>query len=81
MTQQVGWDLNKLCSKNTNSVDPNEVLSPFQNQLRAVYPPFPLMHIYQRQLRKIYGDEEAAKVYKKLVAEKKGFSATFISFC
>merc|ERR1712106_447577 len=65
---------------NDKTVDPNEVLTPFQNQLRAIYPPFPLMDIYQRQLRKIYGDHEAGKVYKKLVAEKKVMQPNQIKF-
>ena len=59
------------------SVDPDEVLSPWQNELRAIYPPFPIMDVYQRQLRNIYGDKEAHKVYKDLLKEDKSLQAHF----
>ena len=35
------------------------------------------MDVYKRQLRNIYGDEEAHKVYKDLLKEDKSLQAHF----
>ena len=49
-----------------------KVLSPWQNELRTVYPPFPLLNVFKQELMRKYGDEDKTReAYNELLKENK----------
>ena len=48
------------------------MLSPWQNELRTVYPPFPLLNVFKQELMRKYGDEDKTReAYNELLKENK----------